>query len=90
LFIAHRRLAGKLHNPLDGISKEQLMRDVDLFCREKGLNDQAEYIRKGALVAQRPHDIDNIHELTSEERDILHYEKAHRWHHPKCAGHLLL
>jgi hypothetical protein len=52
------------------------------FCEEKGLNEHVEIMKKGALLAQNPHDYDNIHELTAEDREAIDYEHAHKWSHP--------
>jgi hypothetical protein len=35
------------------------------------------------LVAQSPNAVDNISELSEDERQILRNEKTHRWKHPK-------
>jgi len=58
------------------------MRDVELFCEEKGLTDKVDLIKKGALIAQDPSNFDNIESLTEEERDRLRYEAGHKWSHP--------
>jgi hypothetical protein len=49
-----RSANAKLANPLRGLSREQLMRDVDRFAEEKGLTHLTAELRKGALVAQDP------------------------------------
>ncbi|KAF4616254.1 hypothetical protein G7Y89_g15152 [Cudoniella acicularis] len=74
---------GEIKNPLIGIPKEQLFQDVDDFVVENGLEDIKPYLIKGALIAQSPHHIDNIHELDDEDRRVLHEEQTHRWKHPK-------
>lgn len=38
---------------------------------------------KGALVAQSPLRIDQIHELDDEDRRVLHEEITHKWKHPR-------
>lgn len=40
-------------------------------------------LRKGALVAQNPHDIAQIEELDESDRHILRNEVTHRWAQPK-------
>jgi hypothetical protein len=40
-------------------------------------------LRKGALVAQSPHQIENIPELDETEREKLRDEVTHRWRHPR-------
>jgi hypothetical protein len=70
-------------NPLAGIPKEQLFHDVDNFCREKGLEDKIDVFRKGALVAQRPSDFDDIAELDEADRAPLRAAHLNKWHHPR-------
>lgn len=44
----------KLSNPLKGISHHQLMSDVEVFARERGLTHILSELQKGALIAQDP------------------------------------
>ncbi|KAJ4423325.1 hypothetical protein N0V82_002053 [Gnomoniopsis sp. IMI 355080] len=81
----NRNLEAKIKNPLDGIPRHQLMRDVELFAEVKGLKDHLPILRKGALLAQDPDNYENIggdEELTSEEKAMLRQEKEHRWRLP--------
>lgn len=81
----NRNLEAKIKNPLDGIPRHQLMRDVELFAEEKGLTEQLPMLRKGALLAQDPDNYENIggdEELTPEEKAMLRKEKEHKWHLP--------
>lgn len=73
----------RIKNPLAGIPKDQLLRDVEIFATEYEITDVLPLLRKGALVAQNPHHIDNIHELDEEDRRVLREETTHRWRHPK-------
>jgi hypothetical protein len=59
------------------------MQDVENYAQENGLGDILPMLRKGALVAQNPHSIDTIPDLTDDERTALHNETTHRWKHPK-------
>jgi len=72
-------------NPLKGIPRDQLMRDVEAFCQEKGLEEHVHYFRKGALIAQNPaefDDIDGPEALDETEKQILRKEITHKWHMP--------
>ncbi|SPO23633.1 related to HXT5 - Hexose transporter with moderate affinity for glucose [Ustilago trichophora] len=69
-------------NPLAGLSKDQLLRDVEAFAHEKGLVDDLELLKRGALLAQRPAEYQQIEELSTEEKDAVGHEYAHRWSHP--------
>lgn len=73
----------KLRNPLAGISKAQLMADVEAFANEKNLTDSLPELQKGALVAQNPKGFESISELTEEDKEVLRMETTHRWHQPR-------
>lgn len=95
----HEKHGGVLHHPredtsgaviraqniLSHFTRSELLADVDAFAREKGLEDDLGDLRRGALIAQRPTDWENIHglELSQHEADTLRREKTHRWSHPK-------
>jgi hypothetical protein len=49
---SHHENAMKLTNPLAGLSKEEVLRDVDVFITEKGLDEHRDDLRKGALLAR--------------------------------------
>lgn len=81
----NKNLEAKIKNPLDGIPRDELMRDVEIFAQQKGLVEHLPLLRKGALLAQDPDNYDNIggdEELTWEEKDVLQREKEHRWRLP--------
>ncbi|KAI7776156.1 hypothetical protein LA080_005778 [Diaporthe eres] len=88
----NRNIEAKISNPLAGIPKSQLMRQVDAFAHEKGLADHIPILRKGALVAQlgvatslTREDYDSIggdETLTEEEKTILEDEVRHKWRLP--------
>ncbi|KAJ8121800.1 hypothetical protein O1611_g10009 [Lasiodiplodia mahajangana] len=78
-------LQAKIINPLEGIPRDQLMRDVEAFVQEKGLQEHVEYFRKGALVAQNPanfEDIDGPEALNETEIQHLRNEVLHKWRLP--------
>lgn len=64
----------RIKNPLIGIPKEQLLRDVEDFAIEHQLTDIKPWLIKGALVAQSPHHADKIQELDEEDVRILNEE----------------
>jgi hypothetical protein len=45
--------------------------------------EHAELFGKAALVARDGDAFESIHELTTEERNALVYERDHKWHGPK-------
>ncbi|KAJ3931602.1 MAG: hypothetical protein NXY57DRAFT_1006770 [Lentinula lateritia] len=73
----------RIQNPLHGIPKAKLMAQVEQFAREKGMEEQLPYLKKGALLAQNPKDFENIPELDEEDRAIIRREVTHRWSQPK-------
>ncbi|KAJ3494935.1 hypothetical protein NLG97_g3755 [Lecanicillium saksenae] len=88
---AHRRkgsfgnmehLSAAFENPLAGRSKEQLMEDVEAFCRQHQLTDFIDDFKKGALVAQNPSSRHSLPELTAEDNAVLDNEQTHRWSQP--------
>lgn len=75
--------AKKLINPLHGISKQQLLADVDQFCAETGMTEHNDVFRRGALVAQRPDEYEEISELNEDDLFWLRKSTASKWSHPK-------
>lgn len=74
-----------LRNPLAGMTREELLADVDAFVESKGLTEHREDFRKGALVAQvnnTPGGFEKIEMLTEEDKAILRKEETSRWHQP--------
>ncbi|KAI5919052.1 sugar transporter-domain-containing protein [Camillea tinctor] len=78
-------LEARIKNPLKGIPREQLMREVQNFAEKKGLTEHIALLRKGALVAQNPNDyedIDGEEALDEAEKTALRDEIIHRWRMP--------
>ncbi|KAF5663737.1 myo-inositol transporter [Fusarium heterosporum] len=74
-----------LRNPLAGMTREQILADVDAFVVSKGLEEHREDFRKGALVAQvnnQPGCFEKLEILTEDEKDVLRKEETSRWHQP--------
>jgi hypothetical protein len=75
--------SSRIKNPLVGISKEQLLQDVETFAQEFGLVAEVELLKKGALVAQDPRNADALPELDDEDRRVLREEVTHKWRQPR-------
>jgi len=73
----------RIRNPLVGLSKEQLIADVEAFASEHRLEDATPLLIKGALAAQSPALIDEIEELDENDRIVLREEITHRWKLPR-------
>jgi hypothetical protein len=69
-------------NPLAGIPREQLFKDVAEFCLKYDLMDHVETFKKGALISQDPARATSLSELTDDERVALEREHTHKWSQP--------
>lgn len=76
------KLAAVFENPSSGVPDDQLMRDVEEFCQKYDLMDQFENMKKGTRVSKRPHEIDKVDFLTSDEMHVLQREKTNKWDQP--------
>ena len=76
------KLSATFENPLRDVSKEQLMSDVETFCKQHHLEEHLEVFKKGALVAQTPTEAQSFEELSSDEKLVLEREHTHRWSQP--------
>lgn len=84
------RLSAKLENPLAGLTKEQLVADAEVFCKQAGLMDHVEAFTRGAILAHDPANLSGVPNLTPEERALLEKEKMHRWRQPNMMSVLRL
>lgn len=83
LCCAVAELLHRIQNPLAGIPRETLFRNVEDFAREVDLVDMIPLLRKGALVAQDPPVFESIEELDNNEREALRNEVLHKWRQPR-------
>ena len=88
--VPRNKLNAMFENPLADIPKAQLMKDVDDFCATHELQEYNAAFRKGALVAQNPHDIQSIEELDDTDRTHLEDEHTHKWRQPKTLYYLVI
>ncbi|KAB8342805.1 hypothetical protein FH972_022403 [Carpinus fangiana] len=75
-------VSAKLENPLAGMTREELMEDVEKFAKEKDLVFALDDLKKGALLAQKPKLFETMDGLDETDREILRREKTHRWSQP--------
>ncbi|CAM1511044.1 Fc.00g085570.m01.CDS01 [Cosmosporella sp. VM-42] len=71
-----------LKNPLEHLTQEQILQDVNIFTQERGLASHRDAFYKGALMAKVQNDptaFENIDLLTEADKGILRYENEHRW-----------
>jgi sugar porter (SP) family MFS transporter len=72
----------RIKNPLAGIPRAQLLRNVEIFAEEKQLTEELPILSKGAILAQSPADFETLDVLDDSDKDVIRYEYAHRWSHP--------
>jgi hypothetical protein len=77
-------LVCRIQNPLAGIPRKILMKQVEDFARDKDMTDILPLLQKGALVAQNPPAFESIDELEPEEREALRNEVIHKWRQPRA------
>lgn len=71
---ANGNVIERIYNPLAGIPKVDLYDRVLRFCQEFGFEDHVEVFQKGALAAQNPREIEELSELTEEDKYHLRRE----------------
>ncbi|TFK17255.1 sugar transporter [Coprinopsis marcescibilis] len=73
----------RIHNPLHGIPRDTLLKGVEEFAKEYGLEDKVDLFKKGALLAQSPGELETIPGITEEEKEHIRRETTHRWSQSK-------
>jgi hypothetical protein len=76
------KLSAVFENPLRGVSRDELFKGVDKFCKDHGLEEYNELFRKGALISQDPSRVETMHELSEDDREALRRETTHKWSQP--------
>jgi hypothetical protein len=77
--------AALLRNPLAGLTTEEILKDVDSFVEQNGLQEYHDEFRKGALLAQvsnTPQAFEHIETISEEEKVVLRREETHKWDQP--------
>ncbi|KAF9884237.1 hypothetical protein FE257_001969 [Aspergillus nanangensis] len=72
----------KLKNPLAGLTREELFRDIEEFAKDKDLEHILDDLKRGALVSQDPRAFEQLDELSEGDKELLRREKSHRWSQP--------
>jgi sugar porter (SP) family MFS transporter len=73
----------RIQNPLRDIPRGTLLKQVEAFVAEKGLQDKTDLFKKGALLAQNPKDFENLDDLTENDKEIIRRETTHKWSQPR-------
>ncbi|CAG7994753.1 unnamed protein product [Penicillium salamii] len=79
----HNNVSAKIKNPLAGLTKNQIIRDVEEFAQEYNVIDILPELKKGALVARDPAEFETVTDLTDPELTALRDEVLHKWRQPK-------
>ncbi|KAF8606306.1 hypothetical protein BDV93DRAFT_489755 [Ceratobasidium sp. AG-I] len=90
LHLAESNVNAKLANPLAGIPHAKLEEMALAFALSHGLSDDAELMRKGALVAQDPLAFESLSQLSDTDKAELRREQTHRWDQPKTLYYLVV
>ena len=69
-------------NPLAHIDEEQLMLDVEHFCKKHGLLECVNDIKKGAKISKDPESVPSADWLSEEEKQAILEEKIKKWKNP--------
>ena len=64
----------RIQNPLRGIPRAKLLRQVETFVAEKGLEDKTDLFKKAAVLAQNPKAFEDLDVLTEEDKAIIRRE----------------
>ena len=59
-----------------------MLRDVDAFAQEHGFAEQLPLLRKAALVARDPTNMDRVPGITEDEKSAISNEVLHKWRQP--------
>lgn len=78
----NENVTARLRNPLHGISRDRLIRNVKDFAVEKGLTEHEDTLIKGAVLAQNPEHYNSLDVLSDEDKAVIAHERAHKWSHP--------
>ncbi|KXL50891.1 hypothetical protein M433DRAFT_60963 [Acidomyces richmondensis BFW] len=76
--------SAKIKNPLAGIRRDVLLRDVEEFAQEYNLTEIVPLLKKGALIAQNPGEFENVEGLEDAEKEVLRDEVVHKWRQPRA------
>lgn len=75
----------KLKNPLEGLTEDEVIADVDRFVESRGMQEHRDTFRKGGLVARVQYEqsgFEKIGLLNDGDKQILRDEVNHKWRHP--------
>lgn len=72
----------RIQNPLAGIPRATLFRNVEDFLRDANLSNYVLLFQRGALIAQDPPAFESIAELDETEKQALRNEVLHKWRQP--------
>lgn len=65
------------------MSEDEMLRDVEAFATENGFLDDLGLLRRAALVARDPVNMDKVPGITEDEKAAISNEVLHKWRQPK-------
>jgi MFS family permease len=77
-------VAAQLTNPLTGMDEKDVLVDVELWTKSRGLEHEIDTFRRGALLARvinTPGAFERIN-LPEDEKEVLRREQTHKWSQP--------
>nr|POE72260.1 monosaccharide-sensing protein 3 [Quercus suber] len=86
----NNNLSAKIKNPLAGISRGTLMRNVEQFAVDYNLTDVIPLLKKGASIAQNPAAWDEVEGLEEFEHEALRNEVLHKWRQPRALYYTII
>ncbi|KAL5357683.1 hypothetical protein BJX96DRAFT_145013 [Aspergillus floccosus] len=78
----NKNLSAKIKNPLADLTPEQVLRDVEEFASEHGLEESLPLLRKGVLISRDPENYRSVPDLTEEDLTAIENEVLHKWRQP--------
>lgn len=72
----------RIQNPLVHMTEDEMLRDVDTFAKENAFEEHIPLLRRAALVARDPVNMDNVPGITQDEKDAISNEILHKWRQP--------
>lgn len=80
--LSSKDISASFENPLARLSPEELEEDVLNFCRQYGLTEHLESMRKGAYLAQNSHMYRELDVLNQDDKNTIEHEHNNKWDHP--------
>jgi hypothetical protein len=64
------------------LTPDQVLRDVEEFANEHGLEESLPLLRKGVLISRDPENYRSVPGMTEEDITAIENEVVHKWRQP--------